>query len=224
MTNTVDIWNMALSTVGSTNTVSTELENTPQANLCRLWYAQARRVVLKAASWPSATRTVALAVVSERDFSQAFATGDPQPPWRFAYSEPSDLLAPRYLSTFRQFARGFIGSQSCLFTNDEDALLTYTFDQTEAGRWDAGLRDAVISYLAARIAPGITGKANARRELLSDAYSIIQTHQTDLANEQDVQFISLPEAIAARGYSGSPQQTRFFYPYEDISGEITRAV
>lgn len=219
-TDVITIWNQALGTAGGRATVSSQAENTREANLCRLWYENVRDNVLKAASWPSASNYQSLALLAERSDVADWTATAPAPGFRYAYAVPSDMIAPRHLHSFERFKRALYGEANAIHTNAEGAILHYTKRQDDVTKWDIALETCVIHTLAARIAFTLTGKVGLVDRLQSTAYELILENRTMIANETDDQMEDLPSWISVRGYDGLPRPTKFFYPYENLNSVV----
>lgn len=215
-TDLVTIWNQALSAAGGRGTVSSLDERSREADLCRLWYPTVRDMVLKAASWPSANKSVRLALLAERADGSEWAIGMPEPSYRFAYALPADMLAPRHLASFGRFTRHLVGATPALMCNEAGAILKYTFRQEEVTLWDAGLEAAMIYTLAATIALPLSGKGALSDRLFERANELTLLARTEFANESDEFFETPASWIAARGFTTPPVSTKFVYPYEDL--------
>lgn len=212
----VDVYNMALSAIGARSRVSAVDEASEEAETAKLWYATVRDSVLEAANWPSTTSFSRLALDTERDFDEDWVLTDPEPDFRYAYSLPTDMLRPRSLSTWERFTLGLVNGQRRLMTNTENAILVYTARQTLIDAWDASLKMAIVYALAAFISIPITGKVGRAQYNLGLANSLILEARVRAANDKVNSFESIPDWIAARGYSGAVSPTRYAYP----SGEL----
>lgn len=219
-TDIVDLWNMALSLAQETGSVSDPAENKRSTNLCRLWYDQARRRVLKAGYFPCATTYKRLALLEERGDDDTWSEGNAVPGRCFLYSEPVGLLAPQYLTTYAGFERLYQNSNKVIATNQTQAVLRYTFDQEDTSTWDEGLVLAVATFHASLMTRNINGKLGLSDRLRSEAQDAAIMASTEIANESDMLHEALPEAFIARGYTGEISPTRFFYPKEDLNGAV----
>src|SRR5690606_14811865 len=157
-TDEVGIYNLALSEVGAKSSVASTTEKSRAAELCNMWYQTVVEVVLRAAPWPSATGVKRLALWKERDVTKAWVEGDPDPGWRYVYSTPSDMLRPRYLSTYDHFAISLYNDSQAIMTNMKKAILIYTKRQLQVQAWDPQLKMAIVKALAAHIAMPLQGK------------------------------------------------------------------
>lgn len=98
----VTICNMALGAIGSSNLIATLSEQSAEAQACNLHYEQTLRELLRLHNWPFARANEALAVLFARRGTPENpdgATTEPEWPWSYAYSLPSDCLKPRYIMT-----------------------------------------------------------------------------------------------------------------------------
>ncbi len=217
----VTVWNLALATAGSRATVSSEDENSREANLCRLWYDPVKDNVLKTSSWPSTKRYSRLAVLAERDSSADWVNTDPSPGYKFAYAVPDGMLAPRYLTTYARFELEMLGDVLAIMTNEEQAVLHYSAKQDDVTRWDAGLDMAMVYSLGAHMSQGLNGKVGLASRLDEKAFSFVVSAQTDIANEADDYSDKLSSWHSSRGFTDVPVQTQFFYPYEALNAAGT---
>ena len=213
-----DIFNMALSAAQEKATISDPNEDTKLGKLCRLWYPIARRRLLKAGAWPCATSYARLAVLSERGNTDVWESTDPAPGYQYAYGLPDTMLAPQRLHNWMPFERVFANGLPTLVTNAEDAVLRYTFDQESTAYWDDGLVLAVSAFLAALLSKNINGKLGLYDRLVQEADGYAAVARMEIANEEEVTQEALPGNIVARGYGGTPTQTRYYYPFETLNG------
>lgn len=213
----VSIWNRALSAAGSEQSVSDESENSRGANLCRLWYAPVRDAVLKSATWPSASKHVALGLLAERDFSADWSASDPAPNWKYAYSQPSDLLAPRYLTSYARFTRNTLNGTNTIVTNQQQAVLQYIFRQADVTQWDIGLETAVVYALAANISMQLNGVRTKADRLLGLAQEQVLFAQTEIANESDDTHEAIPSWVAVTDYADGLNEQRYIRPHETLN-------
>ena len=216
--NREEIFNMALTLAQESASVVTATENSRSANLCRVWYDNARRRVLKAGRWPCATTYQRLALLETRGTEELWAEGNSAPGKAYAYAEPALLLAPQYLHTYGTFDRMVIGGKQVIVSDTSQALLRYTFDQEDVSTWDEGLVSAVTTYMASLMCHSINGKLGLGDRLERRAANLSVEAGTEQGNEQDLQFVALPENVIARGYTGSVQTLRYFYPLEALNG------
>jgi len=207
----VTLYNTALSAVSSRGRISTPTENSREAEICNLWYETVRDQILAAAPW-SCARTVAnLALISERNFDAAYTIGDPEPPWRFAYSLPADFIYPRFLDTFDNFLLGQMNNQRVLYTGLSGATLIYTNRQTIPAVWDADLWLAMIQGLAGFICKPLNGKTTMAADAINMANAIITRARVQSANEDQIEYDSIPDWLIARGAIASAVPNRFIY-------------
>ena len=218
MPDQVSLYNQALGLTGSRSSVSSLTEASREREVCDLYYEEVRRTVLSAAFWPSARLFTRLALLKERDFSEDWVTGDPSPPFTYAYALPANMLRPRYIDNFSRFSVDLLSeTQRALMTDQEDALLFYTFDQTNIGLWDSQLYSAIVNALAARISMPLHGKDRRAAGLLELAREQILSARAATANElEDMQTSHIPEWLQVRGYAEGATRFTYIYPYGQI--------
>ena len=211
--NEVSIYNMALNAIGTRDNVAATTEESREAEVCRLWFGPVRDHVLRAAPWPSTRAYARLALLAERDDTLAWASTDPEPGFRYAYAAPSDMLYPRNLTSFGRFTLGIYAGQKAIMTQDENALLAYTMQQTTISLWDAQLKMAIAHALAAFIAMPLHGKPSRAKQAQDVANQLITEARVNMANTDENVYETIPDWIAARGYAGTSPATRYIYPY-----------
>lgn len=217
--NVVQIFNMALATCGSTQTVSSQDENSPQANNCRLFYDEVRKFVNGEAPWGFALDWARLAVLAERDPALEWTSSDPAPGWRFAYGLPSGMIAPYFLFDFQRFELGLHNGVPALFTDAEAPVLRFVIEQPNVCYWTVGFTNAVVNLLAFRLSPVVNAKLGQRDRLQQDAFDFITDARTTAANSQEAdQIDALPDALIVRGYSDNIAPIRYFFPFQDLNG------
>lgn len=215
MTDVVTIWNQALSASGSRGLVSSQEERGREADSCRLWFPTIRDAVLKSASWPCASKYTRLGVLAQRT-TVPWDEAQPPPGWLFAYGAPSDMLAPRHLTSFGRFDRKLWQGQQVIVANEEQAILHYTMRQEDVSLWDHGLVTAVTYALAAALSRAPAAKPSVLAELLDRANEAVLLARAEFANESDDQMDSLPNWLAERGYSAPASSNKFFWPVEAV--------
>lgn len=211
----IDLYNLALSACGATGSVATIFETGVLARTCNRWYEPVRLFIFRSAHWACLTRHARLGLLVERDTTADWVSTDPQPGWIYAYGAPSDMVAARHLTDYSRFGTGVYVPTNvpAIFTDTEDAILTYTADVTDVSLWDVGLYMALVYGLAMHIARPLTGKRERSRDLMESANMLIAQARADSANEQAGVQDSLPEWIEARGYAGGINRTRYIAPF-----------
>lgn len=206
-TSEVDIYNMALSQLGTFSSLVSPSDNRREAELCRTWYDNCRRRILRSAPWGEALAFRRLSLTAERDNDADWVSTNPAPGWLFAYSVPNDFLWPRFISDFRKF--GFYGTS--ITTNSESPIIAYTKDETNVSRFNPDLERAIAFDLAAHIAPGLTN-LNAQPAMFQMAQSVLDDAKAAALNEMNEVLETIPEWIAVRGFTGAAPQTPFLWP------------
>ena len=211
----LSIWNRALSAANARGSISSPSENSPEAEVCRLWYPQILQSVQCAAWWPGSRAFSRLALVYTA--SGTWTDTQPEPGFSYAYVLPSNLLRPWHLSDFSRFNMAYNGPADAvlLHSNTPQAILIYGMEQQDVSKWTAQQRDATSFALAAAIAPQLTG----RDTLVKRNYELANlkleearaSAHTDIGDEQK----RVVPWFAARGF-GPPQVERYLYPYGEL--------
>jgi len=217
MTDQTTIYNRALSVAGTRTSVVSPSEQSREAEVCETWFPLVRDLVFNAAPWAVIKAYVRLAVLKERDTTVAWAADDPEPGFIYAYSAPSDMVRPRYLSSFEQFTLGIYTDDTstkskALFSNTKDAILVYSRREEDFDLWTQDLEDAVINALAAAISMPLHGKPDRARLAINQANARINAAISGNANIDEEEFDSVPSWIQARNSAYNAPLNRFIYP------------
>lgn len=208
-----DIYNRALSAVGSSAVVTLITEDSNEAQVCSLWYETARDLVLRAAPWPTCRGYRRLAQLSEHDATTDWTESSPPPGWRFAFAAPSDMIWPYHLHNLGRFTPAIDdNNRKIIATNVEKPILHYTRRIEDPSVWEVDLRSAVEWTLAAFIAGAITGKDSVFQRCAGQAARMIVQAQLAAANSFEDQLDTLPEWIQARDSVYGAREERFVYP------------
>lgn len=153
-----EICNMALGHLGiDADIAALTTDRTPEARACRKFFSTTRRQTLRDYNWPFAKKFADLALVEEEP-------NDAE--WGYSYRLPSDcLMARRVLNGNRnpsrdnetKFIEGADSSGSLIYTDQEDAVLEYTYLNSTATQYPDDFVMAMSLRLAAVIAPQLTG-------------------------------------------------------------------
>lgn len=159
MATSISICNMALFHLGINKKITAFTDDTEEARACELFYDAARQHVLSSFPWNFACKYVALAEVLD---------GDPQG-FTYAYQLPSDGLTARKIFN-ESYATGeidfkIVGQE--LWTDQEDAILEYTYDVEIENNFDAAFITALSHKLASDLAMPLT-----KKQKLADAQTI----------------------------------------------------
>ena len=162
MSSEVHICNRALANLGDSASVASisPPDGSAQAEHCAMFYPMTRDLLLSMHPWSWATKRVSLAEVTN-------ASGG----WAHCYAQPSDMLAP--LAVLAQGApddgdtalfaveTGHDGA-GVIYTDQADAVLRYTFRQTDPTRFSPMFEDCLATALSAALAgPIVKGDAGA---------------------------------------------------------------
>lgn len=177
MADQIQIYNIALARVGHTKRVLTLSDATMERETCALFYELCRDSVLRDFPWRFAKRTVALTQLE----------GTPPEKWLYIYEKPTGCLKARYIEypgnrnpraedkikfevasissddltyTLPDVAPNPAVSVDVIFTDQDEAVLTYTEQVTDTTRFDPLFVSALAWRLAAELGLPLTGKTN----------------------------------------------------------------
>lgn len=221
--NQLGVFNLAISSIGSRGIkLSSVDEASPHAEECRLWYEPVRDQVFRAAFWPVNKAYQRLALIATRDSAADWVATDPEPGWSFVYAAPSDMLRPRYLTTYERFTTGVYdgggGDVPVIYTSAENPILVYTKDQPVVSLWDSQLYTAVAMALGYFVALPLHGKRVFADRALEQANALLMEARLSAANEEENKIDQLPPWLQARGFQGQPTINQFTYPYGPLIG------
>lgn len=184
MTSAVDVSNMALAHIGAESQVASidPPDGSAEAGYCARFYPIARRIAIEAHAWTFAKARATLAEVA-----------NPSTVWQYAYALPSDLIDPlrvlnlatvesvllsldsfslvtetsaywgMIFSLTEQSSANFEIEGDVLLTNEPEAVLIYTRDQTNVNKWSPMFTSAVAQLLAGYLAGPIIKGAEGMR-------------------------------------------------------------
>ena len=208
----LEIYNNALGLVGSRHSLTSVSDRLREADLCNQYYPTVREQVFAAAHWSCGKTARRLTLLKERDTTIDWVDTEPMPPWRFAYSRPSNCAHPRYFTTYGAFEVSRYGATNAFLCDEEDPILIYTHVENDTSLWDSYLTSAVYTGLAAAIVRPLTGSTRKASDLVQEANRYILVGREYEANQDNVHFDYLPEGLRARGISGPANPNRFIYP------------
>ncbi len=186
MASKLQIWNLALVNVQQSPSIQGENEDSTEANLCRVYYDEARKQTLERHDWNFARKRLALAEV-------------PNGPddWAYQYGYPVDCLQARLIVNRIKSAppipfevlvdpdTGLIGSSDTkvICTNQPQAVLQYTYDQADPSFFSQSYVICLSWALAAFIAHPLTGKKATKIEAQQEAERQLMIAKTTNMNE-----------------------------------------
>ena len=165
-TSEVTICNLALGKLGAGTIIEMEEEST-EARVCRLHYAQTRDEVLRSHRWNFAIKPEIL----------VRSTASPPFGWTFAYGLPVDCLRVLGMNewdmAFRTGAWEVEGRY--LVTNAEDAAIRYVKRITDCNQFDSLFVEALCLRLASKITMPLNGSASLAQGLLGEYEKVTGT-------------------------------------------------
>lgn len=213
----VTVAKLALGALGSDTSIESLTEVSRGAELCNLHYEFARDLVFSAAPWAPLTGYSRLAVAATRDMAENWVTADPPPGWLYAFHNPSDMLRPRYLTSYARFLPSTVGSTQVIAANEETPILVYTKRLENPQLWGVDLLTAVYLTLASMIAKGLTGKDSDLQNMFQLAEQRVLQARANYANTVNTNLESMPDWITARGSAITPPEQRYVYPWADFT-------
>ncbi len=156
MTAPADICNLALARIGQ-GKISSLAEQSAAAVACNDLYDSARRAVLAMHSWRFATKIDTLAPIDEV-----------VPGYSFSYAIPSDsihVIGLEPISRVPSIEFRVVGD--ALWTDDATGQIVYVWDQEDCNTFDPIFISALAYYLAADLAPVLTGKIDIQSGMLN---------------------------------------------------------
>jgi hypothetical protein len=214
------LFNLALNAIGARSNVASPTENSREAQVCSLWYPVVQGAVFEAAPWPELTKFASLTLLDTRDSEAAWVNTNARPGYTFAYGLPTGFVRPQYLTNFDRFLMasypGASGDVRALATNTEDAILAYTSATVDMDVWTNSLVLAMAYALASHVVMPLSGKVSRAKQMVDQANNLILQARDVAGNTSNEQFDSIPDWIAARGYSGTTVSQRYIYPYGDL--------
>lgn len=152
------ICNLALSHLGIGKEIEDlETDTSQEAEACRLFFTVAQDVTLRGFPWPFATKIEALDLVEE-------LTADTDE-WGYSYRYPSDCLKlRRVISGMRNdspqskvpYDVGRDDTGQLVFCDETDAIMEYTYRETDPSKYPIDFIMALSYFLAHLIAPRLT--------------------------------------------------------------------
>jgi len=160
----VDICNLALSHLGNKAQVSAiaPSDKSTEANLCVIFYPQARDLILEEYDWNFAIRTVALADL-----------GSPPSGWAYRYDYPNLCLRPISIKTTNDdtaqdyVVQGDDTQGRVVLTNTADAEMVFIQRITDTGLFTPTLVEAISWLLASYLAGPLTKSSELSQNALA---------------------------------------------------------
>ena len=217
MQNLRNLYNQALTTVGSSGDVTDPAASSRSTDLLNLWFPVARHAVFTAAHWPCLRVIKRLALSATRDTSAAWVDTNPAPSYIYSYASPSDMLQPQFMEDFTPFRMTRVGAEKVLHSNTAEAVLCYTMDDPTPLLWEPDLYRAVVWSLAGCINMAKNGKMNLTEKLERQVLGIISQAAVNAANSDDEYFDSIPSFWMGTGFEVPQLQPKYYYPTSAFS-------
>ena len=204
MTNSkTEIANLAFSFIAAKEIGNLDSEASAEAEACRRHYDNALRRVLRAYPWSFANQSVTLGLVHDFD-------DDEDAEWSYSYRYPADCLRLlRIHSGQRTDSRDTriaykIGRDDdglLIYTDEEDAIVEYTYLEENAARFPDDFIEALAYRLASLIVPRLTGGDpwKLQDRMKKEYLEALQNAQATGANEEQADEEPDSEFQRARG-------------------------
>lgn len=235
MASQIDIWNLALSEIGTSSTVAAANEGSEEAIQCGIWYDTLRQTLLRSAPWAFARRQAPLSTLG------SLAQGTSPYPWPYKYAYPPDALRVRYiLPPVASAAEGSSGAPSrvnrfipaydkniyeqpikVLLGTVRDAQAVYIVDVTDVAQFDPSFRLALAAMLAYKVCMSLSGNVNLRADFRAAADMAVVSARAADGNEAMPTTDHVPDWITARSGGYAPQMFNeignWFIPYDTLN-------
>lgn len=193
---------MALLRFGQKKIMSMD-DEAKSARLCKRYYNQTRKELLRSHQWNFATKRIALE-----------NTGDtPLYRWSNEYSLPADFIRAIEINQddIWDSVRHFEIEENKLLTDKESVNLKYIFDEKDPTRFDALFVEAFSLKLAIKIVISLTGKMKMRQALMAEYEEITKelAQQIDATEERPVIVYQPTDSRLAQ----SRRQGGFYAPF-----------
>jgi hypothetical protein len=225
VTSDIDICNMALDNINARVNIQSFNDNTKASDACKRWYAPTRDYTLQKLRWSFARKQLALALL--KDATQGSTTVPV--PWLYEYARPADCLQVRFLMPTLQVvptasvAPGnapaevvYVGPAvkyvtsidqdsagndvQVILTNQPQAIIVYTRQQTNPDLFDAQFTEAFAMVLGAKLCLPLTGNVKIRDSVAKDAEQMVLEAAASNQNEGLTQQQYLADWHRIRGY------------------------
>jgi hypothetical protein len=167
------ICNLALLNLGAEQITAMD-EGTEVADALSLAWPQVRDTVLVAREWHCAIKRHALV----RDTTSTLVTDD----WEYVYDLPADADLLRIISILDEYGNPLDwrleqlptdATVSKILCDADEAFCRYIYRNNTPSTYSAGLRQALVTRLAAEIAPRFKGSKRGRDELMQEYHRMV---------------------------------------------------
>ncbi len=198
MASQVEIYNLALGSIGQSDTVASPTERSKAAQVCTRFWDLARDTVLAEFPWPFATRYEALASLPGI-----------APNWSYQYQYPNDCLRALYVfnegyrnppaSLQPNFQMGYGSAGQIVLADVPRARLAYVARVEDTGRFPPLFVNVLAWKLAAMIAMPLTNTRTITETAETIYRQAAQEAWAQALNESRTDQVRESEFIAVRG-------------------------
>jgi hypothetical protein len=183
MSSDIEICNIALSRVAHTQPIVSFTEKSKAAELCTVFYAALRNLVLADFPWPFAESIVTLADI-----------GSPAPGWAYRYRYPADCLKVREIIQPGQrrplnadlqiaYKIGYDAGGRVIHTDQPEAGVRFTYRVEDPTFFDALFADALAWRIGADLALPLSSKPDLQ-QFCQQQYQLALTRAHGAAFEE----------------------------------------
>jgi hypothetical protein len=197
MTSQVEIYNMALSNIGISETVASLEEKSKARATCSRFWDIARDTTLADFPWPFATRYATLADL-----------GSPPRNWAYQYQYPTDCLRALYLTVpgmrvpplalQPKFETSYGAGGQVILADEPAAELAYVVRVTDEGRFPPMFVSALSWKLASLIAMPMSAQRTIAESAAAGYVAMAQLAWAAAANESTEDLFIAPDYITGR--------------------------
>lgn len=202
MSSTVQICNLSLRHLGISKEIASLTERSNEAAACNRFYEPTRDMVLRGFPWPFAKKSVTLGLVTDSDDDD-----HPTTEWDYSYRYPTDCaIALRIESGIRNDTRQSRipfeiyqdESARLIYTDQENAVLQYTKNETNSERYTPDVVMALSFLLAYYIAPSLTAGDPFKLGVRAFNSYLATLDQAKAAASNEAQAEEVPDAESIR--------------------------
>lgn len=185
------IWNQALYALGEQQTIEDTTDESPHAEVFRVFWPNARDQFLEMSPWTFAKSSASLTLLS----------GDAPDSWTYQYVLPTDCIWVTYIEPENagyKFDYHVISGVRALVCDVEDAIISYTMRLEDVTLWSAEARFAMSLFLALQTEFPITQRPEMSTNILEKFSRAFSAAATGSRNARAPRDPPQTPSIAAR--------------------------
>lgn len=220
MASEVELARRALMLVGTRYDIASLAEASAEARAVSQIFASTRDELLGKARWNFARKTAVLSQSKTSvGASGAWTAALPPPPWRYAYTLPTDYIKAHFVEPLNYSASGvpifsvpivssgsymngaaipFMLAADGLLTDLASAALTYTYRVTDTTKWSPEFTEVFVLVLASKLVIPLTGDQRKALHFVQQANQALLDARVEDANEGLTVYDPVPMGISVR--------------------------